>query len=135
MVVPEPVARWTNISNDEELTASQKHGENLLNTFYSDPKRWAYTFESYTFVSRMKDVCKHSKKQYASRSPVQFFERSVYSSRYIFAKNCFESGVMSETEWNIYQDWSTYLLHALGELRLDGIIYLRAEPEVGKLRL
>ena len=53
--------------------------------------------------------------------------------RYIFALNCFESGVMSETEWNIYQDWSTYLIHALGDLKLDGIIYLRSEPEVNKI--
>ena len=37
---------------------------------------------------------------------------------------------MTETEWNIYQDWSTYLIHALGDLKLDGIVYLRAEPEV-----
>nr|CAB3236340.1 deoxycytidine kinase-like [Phallusia mammillata] len=134
MVVPEPVARWTNISNDEEgseVTLSQKSGGNLLQMFYDDIKRWSYTFQSYALLSRMRlqrnplpdALCE-------AKNPVQFFERSLQSDRYIFAKNCFESGVMSETEWNIYQDWSTYLLHALGELRLDGIIYLRAEPEI-----
>ena len=77
-------------------------------------------------------------------------ERSVYSSkydqlisrdctwghmkkynfhiRYIFARNCFETGLMTETEWAIYQEWSTYLLNSLGELQLDGFIYLRADP-------
>lgn len=37
---------------------------------------------------------------------------------------------MSEIEWNLYQDWTSYLLQTLGEVRLDGIVYLRAEPEV-----
>lgn len=35
---------------------------------------------------------------------------------------------MTETEWAIYQEWSTYLLNSLGELQLDGFIYLRADP-------
>ena len=48
--------------------------------------------------------------------------------RYIFARNCFETGLMTETEWAIYQEWSTYLLNSLGELQLDGFIYLRADP-------
>lgn len=65
----------------KQLTASQKTGGNLLKEFYSNPKRFAYTFESYTFVSRMRDVCKHSEKRFYTKNPVQFFERSCYSSR------------------------------------------------------
>ena len=51
-----------------------------------------------------------------------------FDIRYIFARNCFETGLMTETEWAIYQEWSTYLLNSLGELQLDGFIYLRADP-------
>ena len=64
-----------------QLTASQKTGGNLLKEFYSNAKRFAYTFESYTFVSRMRDLCELSKKRYLAKNPVQFFERSCYSSR------------------------------------------------------
>ena len=54
---------------------------------------------------------------------------------YIFARNCFETGLMTETEWAIYKDWSTYLLESLGDLQLDGFIYLRCDPKVCDKRM
>lgn len=45
--------------------------------------------------------------------------------------NCRDSGILTEMEWNIYCDWHSYLLRSLGGLRLDAIVYLRADPQVG----
>ena len=51
-VIPEPVAKWTNVStscdqHNDDITSSQQHGGNLLKLFYDDINRWAYTFQSY----------------------------------------------------------------------------------------
>ena len=54
---------------------------------------------------------------------------------YIFARNCYETGLMNKTEWSIYTDWSTYLLESLGDLQLDGFIYLRCNPKVCENRM
>ena len=36
----------------------------------------------------------------------------------------------SRTEWDIYNEWTDYVFENSPELKLDGIIYLRADPSV-----
>jgi deoxyadenosine/deoxycytidine kinase len=114
-VVYEPLHKWKNVGGG---------GENILEKFYVDTKRWAYTFQTYAFVTRVLEQEEHARKY---PSPLHIVERSVFSDRYCFAKNGFELGVMSLLEWQLYQEWFSWLVTQYVP-RPDGFIYLRTEP-------
>lgn len=47
----------------------------------------------------------------------------------------FELGGMNSTEWAVYQDWHSFLVEQFGpKVQLEGIIYLRAPPEVSDVK-
>ncbi len=45
--MPEPIDKWQNVDGK---------GANMLDEFYSNPKRFAYTFQNYVFVTRVMQV-------------------------------------------------------------------------------
>ena len=120
-IVFEPVDQWQRVAA----------GENLLDRFYQDTQRWAYTFQSYAFITR---VIQQQKKALETSHSVQLIERSVYSDRYCFAKNCFEMGTMSGLEWSLYQEWFDWLIENYVQ-KPAGFIYLRTSPEKSYERL
>lgn len=139
-VVPEPIGKWCNVQNQaddvtQELSSSQKSGGNLLQMLYSKPVRWSYTFQSYACLSRIRAQLQPPSLKNAEK-PVVFYERSVYSDRYVFASTLYESGTITDTEWSVYDDWHTWLIRDLyKDIQLDGFIYLRASPQKCMQRL
>jgi len=113
-IVFEPHEQWQNATQND----------NLLQLFYENPQRWAYTFQTYAFVSRIVAM----RQETGSNTPI-FSERSIYADRYCFAKLHFESGNMTPLEWHLYQEWFSWL-SALAAQTPQGFIYLRTDPTV-----
>jgi deoxyadenosine/deoxycytidine kinase len=115
-IIFEPTKKWQNQDDDN----------NLLNLFYKDTRRWAYTFQSYAFISRIQSILAHEAKP--SSKEIRFLERSVYCDRYCFAKNCYDAGLMAPLEWQIYKEWFSWLVENYTPLP-SGFIYLRTNPK------
>jgi len=118
--VEEPVGAWQG-----------EFEENLLDLFYRDTERWAFTFQLAAFTTRAK-TWSEVLAMTDHRNVV--LERSIYCDRFVFAKNCHQSGLMSKTEWQLYcklWDW----LETNWCAEPDRIVYLRTPAEVCQERI
>lgn len=70
-VVPEPISKWQDIGPDHF---------NILDAFYVEPQRYAYTFQNYVFVTRVMQ----ERESAGGLKPLRLMERSVFSDRMVF---------------------------------------------------
>ena len=94
--VPEPVAHW-----------QTGFAANLLERFYADTPRWAFTMQIGAFVTRAGLV------KPTTDGCITVYERSVYCDRYVFARNLHDQGLMDDTEWAVYCHFWAHFTAAL----------------------
>ncbi|CAH8334638.1 unnamed protein product [Eruca vesicaria subsp. sativa] len=121
-IVPEPVDKWQDVGPDHF---------NILDAFYSEPQRYAYTFQNYVFVTRLMQ----EKESACGVKPFRLMERSVFSDRMVFVRAVHEAKWMNEMEISIYDSWFDPVVSALPGLVPDGFIYLRASPDTCHKRM
>ncbi|KAL6180345.1 hypothetical protein ACLB2K_047009 [Fragaria x ananassa] len=121
-VVQEPIDKWQDIGPDHF---------NILNAFYAEPQRYAYTFQNYVFVTRVMQERASS----GSIKPLRLMERSVFSDRMVFVRAVHEAKWMNEMEISIYDSWFDPVVSSLPGLIPDGFIYLRASPDTCHKRM
>ena len=113
------------IQEPQESWSSQAYGQSLLENFYKDAHRWAYTIETLALVTRIK----HHMSTQTLKHPFCLMERSVYSGYYCFAQNGYANGFLSPLEWDVYSRMVDLLVHQHCNPP-HGFIYLRATPEI-----
>ncbi|KAJ4839281.1 hypothetical protein Tsubulata_011433, partial [Turnera subulata] len=113
-VVPEPIDKWQDIGPDHF---------NILDAFYTDPARYAYTFQNY------------ERESSSGIRPLRLMERSIFSDRMVFVRAVHEAKWMNEMEISIYDSWFDPVVSVLPGLIPDGFIYLRASPDTCHKRM
>jgi len=125
-VVDEPVGQWTALKNDA--------GKNLLELFYEDKKRWAYTFQNCAILTRLKNIKQAVEELDANGQGPQVIltERSVLTDKYVFAQMLRDSGDMDALEWELYDSWFSIFSK---QHQVNGIIYLSTSSTTSKNRI
>lgn len=111
----EPQYKWKSTLHSRECTS------NLLDLFYADTKRWAYTFETRCIVSRIMDYKRSTK-------PVTFCERSWVSDRHVQVKTLLDLNLMTQLEFELFEEFYEWSVKSAPQL--SGYIYLRRSPEL-----
>jgi deoxyadenosine/deoxycytidine kinase len=112
--IEEPVELWR-----------EGFAANLLDAFYRDMGRWAFTFQITAFVTRAKTwqevlaLTDHARV---------ILERSIFTDRFVFANNSHRLGGMTDLEWDVYCGLWDFLV-ANYCVEPDCILYYRTPAE------
>jgi deoxyadenosine/deoxycytidine kinase len=113
--VDEPLQQWESITS--------KNGETMLELFYKDSTKYAFSFQMMAYISRLANLQEVVKKY---PNHIIMMERSLMTDYHVFAKMLYESGNLLTEEYEIYKRWFNHF----NTVHIDAIIYLRCEPEV-----
>jgi deoxyadenosine/deoxycytidine kinase len=116
LFLPEPVSFW-------QTFYDSKTKKNILELFYENPKKYAFSFQMLAFQSRyelLRTTIENIQKEGSAIDTI-VMERSLDADYHIFAKTMFENGTLEETEWEIYRFVTK---ERLAEFGVSGIIWL-----------
>jgi len=119
-IIPEPVDKWV------------KSG--ILQLFYSDPKQYAYLFQTSVVVDRFNatpSILKMTSPLHPSPN-LYIGERTINSDR-LFVNVLHSQGQFSDLEFNIYNEWQAHFESLLRKPQL--YIFLECSPEISLERI
>ena len=112
----EPVNVW--------MSVTDKDGASILEKFYDDQSRYAFTFQMLAMISIAKQL-----REAIDDNPgtVIIMERSVHSCRSVFVRSLHEGGMITDMEKIIYDMTYDEINGTLNRIPLtkNGIIYLK----------
>jgi deoxyadenosine/deoxycytidine kinase len=125
--VDEPVEQWMAFRN-----SSEEGGKSLLELFYEDKRRWAYTFQNVAVLTRAEELRKSLDAAAASglQSPIVVMERCLDTDAEVFAKMLRAEGVLNTVEWDLYQRWRETLVKSFRIPKTSAYIWMDATPDV-----
>ena len=110
----EPVDQWNKIKNENNI--------GILEEFYKNPKKWAFSFQMMAYISRLSLLKKTVRENPDS---IIITERSIFTDRNVFAKMLYDEKNISHIDYQIYNTWFDEFVK---ELTLSGIIYVKTSP-------
>jgi deoxyadenosine/deoxycytidine kinase len=119
--IPEPVDVWTSVTDTNGMT--------ILEKYYGDQHKYAFTFQMMAYISRLSIIRKALKEQ---DTDIIIMERSIFTDCEVFAKMLYHDGKIEEIEYNIYMKWFNEFI---GDLPNIWHIYIQADPTVSAGRV
>jgi thymidylate kinase len=117
----EPVDEWESIKDSNGIT--------MLEKFYQDQERYSFPFQMMAYISRLA-LLKNTVKN--NPEAIILTERSLYTDKHVFAKMLYDSGKIEDVNYQIYLKWFETFA---SDFPIDGIVYIRSNPEICKERI
>ena len=112
----EPVSTWESIQD--------KSGKNIIEKFYNDNKKYAFSFQMMAYISRIHEIKKTLKEK---RNIIIICERSVFTDKKVFTQMLYDDLKISYIDYQIYNNW---FYEFIMDIPISGIIYLKTDTEI-----
>lgn len=113
----EPIDVWE--------TMVDNNYENILQKFYNEPSKYAFSFQVLAFISRI-TLLRNTIKENPNCNII-ICERSLDADRYVFAKMLNHEGLIEDINYNIYMCFYKEYIH---DFEIGGYIYINADPDI-----
>jgi deoxyadenosine/deoxycytidine kinase len=117
----EPVKEWDTITD--------KEGKTILQKFYEDQEKYSFSFQMMAYISRLALL-----KKTVEENPdaIILCERSLHTDKMVFAKMLYDDSKIEDVNYAIYLKWFDAFVK---DYPLDGVIYLKTDPDVCSRRI
>jgi len=112
----EPVSTWESIQD--------KSGKNIIEKFYNDNKKYAFSFQMMAYISRIHEIKKTLKEK---KNIIIICERSVFTDKKVFTQMLYDDKKISDIDYQIYNNW---FYEFIMDIPISGIIYLKTSTEI-----
>lgn len=119
--VQEPVDEWGTICD--------KNGTTILQKFYENSSKYAFSFQMLAYISRLAIL---RKVVQSNNFDIVITERSVYTDSNVFAKMLYDDKKIEDIEYQIYSRWFEEFIP---DLPVFSTIYIRTRPEIAIKRI
>lgn len=116
----EPVDIWESIKDES--------GKNMIEKFYLNPEKYAFTFQMMAYISRLSILKKAIKKGYKTI----ISERSLNTDRFVFAKMLYDDGKIEKVNYDVYLKWFDEFV---SDIPKETIVYIKADVNIVSERI
>lgn len=116
LFLKEPLDIWEQFHDEK--------GHTILEKFYENQKRYAFTFQVMAYITRM-SLLKNAIKENPDVEII-IIERSLCADKNIFMNMLHDDGIVEPMEFSIYNKWYSEFIQ---EYRVDAVIYMDSDPE------
>lgn len=112
----EPVTEWENIKD--------KKNRNIIEMFYNNQKRHAFSFQVLAFTTILSNI---KKAVEVNPDAIIVVERSIYTTLHIFGKMLLDSKKIEQAHWQIF----TKLFESFEkDISVNKIVYVKTDPSI-----
>jgi deoxynucleoside kinase len=116
----EPVDIWNTIVDKDGIT--------MLENYYKDSKKYAFSFQMMAYISRLSILKKAIE---SGKYDVIITERSLYTDKHVFCQMLYDNKLIEHLEFIIYNKW----FEEFNIIQDIQYVYLKTDPQVSYERV